>query len=130
MSTPPAERDWFEIARQSKRPPWEDPYFKERNLSANVDFLLRPLLYSLGIPVDTFTLHVRMSRIAGWTAHVYEQQSDNRLIRPLANYTGQHQVRGCRSTARVNARRRGLESGRVGKPSPLFSFRSKSGGVS
>jgi citrate synthase len=23
---------------------------------------------------------------------VYEQQSDNRLIRPLANYTGQHQL--------------------------------------
>jgi citrate synthase len=33
-----------------------------------------------------------MSRIAGWTAHVYEQQANNRLIRPLANYVGLHQV--------------------------------------
>jgi citrate synthase len=33
-----------------------------------------------------------VSRIAGWTAHVREQQSDNRLIRPLSNYTGQHHI--------------------------------------
>jgi citrate synthase len=28
------------------------------------------------------------SRMAGWTAHVIEQQSDNRLIRPESEYTG------------------------------------------
>ena len=27
-------------------------------------------------------------RIAGWTAHVLEQRSNNRLIRPLAEYIG------------------------------------------
>ncbi len=70
----------------------EDEYFKSRGLSANVDFYSAPLLYSLGIPADTFTCMFAMSRIVGWTAHVYEQQSDNRLIRPLANYTGQHQL--------------------------------------
>jgi citrate synthase len=86
------ERDWFDIARRLEAVAMEDEYFKSRNLSANVDFYSAPLLYSLGIPVDTFTCMFAMSRIAGWTAHVYEQQSDNRLIRPLANYTGQHQV--------------------------------------
>ena len=29
-----------------------------------------------------------ISRVAGWTAHVYEQYSDNRLIRPESEYIG------------------------------------------
>ncbi len=76
------ERRWFDIARSWNRRPWQDPYFQERNLSANVDFYSAPLLYSLGIPVDAFTCMFAMSRIVGWTAHVYEQQANNRLIRP------------------------------------------------
>jgi citrate synthase len=28
------------------------------------------------------------SRITGWCAHIMEQHSDNRLIRPLSEYTG------------------------------------------
>ena len=77
----------------------QDPYFRDRNLSANVDFYSAPLLYSLGIPVDTFTCMFAMSRIVGWTAHVYEQQANNRLIRPLANYAGEHSCRGSRSSS-------------------------------
>ena len=86
------ERTWFNIASKLEALAVEDDYFKSRNLSANVDFYSAPLLYSIGIPVDTFTCMFAMSRIAGWTAHVYEQQANNRLIRPLANYTGEHQV--------------------------------------
>jgi citrate synthase len=29
-----------------------------------------------------------MSRITGWTAHIMEQDADNRLIRPLSAYGG------------------------------------------
>jgi citrate synthase len=86
------ETQWFEIARKLEATAMEDEYFRSRNLSANVDFYSAPLLYSIGIPVDAFTCMFAMSRIAGWTAHVYEQQANNRLIRPLSNYTGQHQV--------------------------------------
>lgn len=86
------DRQWFDIASKLEAVATQDPYFKERNLSANVDFYSAPLLYSIGIPVDAFTCMFAMSRIVGWTAHVYEQQSDNRLIRPLGNYTGQHQL--------------------------------------
>jgi 2-methylcitrate synthase/citrate synthase II len=85
------DRQWYEIARTLEHVAIQDPYFRERNLSANVDFYSAPLLYSLGIPVDTFTCMFAMSRIVGWTAHVYEQQANNRLIRPLANFTGDHQ---------------------------------------
>jgi citrate synthase len=85
------EREWFDIARKLETTAMQDPYFHERNLSANVDFYSAPLLYSLGIPVDTFTCMFTMSRIVGWTAHVYEQQENNRLIRPVANFVGEHQ---------------------------------------
>ena len=29
-----------------------------------------------------------MSRITGWSAHIFEQRSNNRLIRPDAEYIG------------------------------------------
>jgi citrate synthase len=85
------ERQWFDIARTLESIALQDPYFRDRNVSANVDFYSAPLLYALGIPVNTFTCMFAMSRIVGWTAHVFEQQANNRLIRPLANFTGEHQ---------------------------------------
>lgn len=57
-------------------------------LYPNVDFFAAPLMYMLGIPIDTFTPLFAMSRIAGWTAHVMEQYENNYLLRPVANYAG------------------------------------------
>jgi citrate synthase len=59
-----------------------------KNLNANVDFYSASTYYSLGIPIDLFTPIFAVSRMAGWTAHVLEQYSNNRLIRPRADYTG------------------------------------------
>ena len=95
------ERQWFDIARTLETIAMREPYFRERNLSANVDFYSAPLLYSLGIPVDAFTCMFAMSRIVGWTAHVYEQQANNRLIRPVANFIGEHQRQFVPISARV-----------------------------
>jgi citrate synthase len=61
---------------------------KEKNLNANVDFYSATVYYSLGIPTDLFTPIFAIARVAGWTAHVLEQLADNRLIRPLSEYTG------------------------------------------
>ena len=61
---------------------------KEKNLQANVDFYSATVYYSLGIPTDLFTPVFAIARTAGWTAHVLEQLSDNRLIRPQSEYTG------------------------------------------
>jgi citrate synthase len=61
---------------------------EKKGLHANVDFYSATLYYSLGIPVDLFTCIFAISRTAGWTAHVLEQLSDNRLYRPLSEYTG------------------------------------------
>lgn len=62
-------------------------------LPVNVDFYSASVYYTLGIPIDLFTPIFAISRVAGWTAHVYEQYSDNRLIRPESEYIGPMDVR-------------------------------------
>jgi citrate synthase len=42
----------------------------------------------MGFDTPTFTPIFVMGRIAGWTAHIVEQQAQNSLIRPLASYVG------------------------------------------
>jgi citrate synthase len=77
------ETKWFEISKRI-----EDLMIREKNLNANVDFYSASAYYSLGIPVDLFPLMFAVSRISGWSAHVLEQYAANKLIRPLAEYTG------------------------------------------
>src|SRR5215469_11736716 len=62
---------------------------EKKGLYANVDFYSATVYYSLGIPTDLFTPVFAISRTAGWTAHVLEQLSDNRLYRPLSQYVGE-----------------------------------------
>jgi citrate synthase len=61
---------------------------EKKQLNANVDFYSATVYFSLGIPTDLFTPIFAIARTAGWTAHVLEQLSDNRLIRPQSVYTG------------------------------------------
>jgi citrate synthase len=42
----------------------------------------------MGIPVPQYTPIFVASRMSGWCAHIMEQHADNRLIRPLTEYTG------------------------------------------
>jgi citrate synthase len=59
-----------------------------KKIPCNVDFFSAPVLYVLGFPPDFFTTVFAASRVAGWSGHIIEQQLDNRLIRPLAEYIG------------------------------------------
>ena len=43
----------------------------------------------MGFDTDFFTPIFVISRITGWSAHIIEQHSTNKLIRPLAAYNGQ-----------------------------------------
>ena len=61
---------------------------EKKGLNANVDFYSATVYYSLGLPTDMFTPIFAISRTAGWTGHVLEQLADNRLYRPLSEYTG------------------------------------------
>lgn len=81
---------WYEIARALEDA--SNKVLQEvkpgKRIYANVEFYTAPTLYSLGIPADEFTCMFACGRMAGWTAHILEQLSDNRLIRPQATYTG------------------------------------------
>jgi citrate synthase len=79
---------WYDIAARLEERVLGHPYFQERRIYTNVDFYTAPLLFALDIPVDLFIPMFAVARIAGWTAHVLEQQHYNRLIRPRAFYAG------------------------------------------
>lgn len=82
------QRKWHTIAERLEERVLNHPYFRDRRIFTNVDYYSAPLLYALGIPVDQFTPMFAIARVAGWTAHMLEQQQNNRLIRPRATYVG------------------------------------------
>jgi citrate synthase len=59
-----------------------------RHLDTNVEFHTALVLEALLIPRDSFTNIFAMGRMAGWTAHVLEQERIDRLIRPQSRYIG------------------------------------------
>ncbi|MCA9160588.1 MAG: 2-methylcitrate synthase, partial [Planctomycetales bacterium] len=54
----------------------------------NLDFYSASAFRCLNIPTLMFTPLFVLSRITGWSAHIFEQRGDNRLIRPAAEYIG------------------------------------------
>jgi citrate synthase len=77
------ETRWYEMSKKM-----QEVVYREKHLNANVDFYSASTYYALGIPTDLFTPIFACSRVSGWTAHVLEQYSNNRLIRPRAEYVG------------------------------------------
>jgi citrate synthase len=59
-----------------------------RPLRTNVEFWAAITLDGCGIPHDLFTTTFTVSRVVGWAAHIVEQATDNRLIRPTVDYIG------------------------------------------
>jgi len=68
---------------------------KGKDIFVNVDFYSATLYYYMGIAVDLFTPIFAISRIAGWTAHVIEEQfggaaAKPTLYRPESDYVGEY----------------------------------------
>lgn len=61
---------------------------EEKGMFANADFFHASSYHFMGIPTKLFTPIFVMSRLTGWSAHVFEQRAKNRIIRPSADYTG------------------------------------------
>ena len=77
------EPNWYAITEAA-----EKTVFEEKGLFPNVDLYSASVYRYLGVPTDLFTPLFASSRIAGQAAHVLEQQEDNRIIRPSAEYIG------------------------------------------
>ena len=69
----------------------EQIMWREKKLFPNLDFYSASVYHFLGIPTEMFTPIFVLSRVTGWAAHVFEQRSNNRLIRPGADYIGPDQ---------------------------------------
>jgi 2-methylcitrate synthase len=66
----------------------EEVMWSEKKLFPNLDFYSASAYHYCGIPTPLFTPIFVMSRITGWSAHIFEQRSDNKLIRPTSEYIG------------------------------------------
>ncbi len=66
----------------------EKTMWDEKKLFANADFFHASAYHFIGIPTKLFTPIFVCSRVSGWTAHIMEQRSNNRIIRPSADYIG------------------------------------------
>jgi len=67
----------------------ENVMVEKKNIHPNVDYPTGPTYHLMGFDTGFFTPIFVMSRITGWSAHIMEQHTANKLIRPLSKYSGE-----------------------------------------
>ena len=83
LATTDEHRKLEEIADALEAAMWS-----HKQLRPNVDWPTARLYRMLGLDAELFTPLFAAARVAGWSAHVREQQQTNRLITPRAKYIG------------------------------------------
>jgi 2-methylcitrate synthase len=92
----PTMREYFgKVAKIKKDKKFEKIYdivekvmIERKDIHPNVDYPTGPTYHLMGFDTDFFTPIFVISRITGWSAHIFEQLASNKLIRPLASYKG------------------------------------------
>jgi 2-methylcitrate synthase len=79
----PEQKRLLAVAQRIEQVMWE-----KKKLFPNLDFYSALAYRFCGIPTELYTPMFVLSRISGWMAHIIEQRSDNKLIRPISRYTG------------------------------------------
>ncbi|HEX6068389.1 MAG TPA: citrate synthase [Longimicrobiaceae bacterium] len=82
------ETRWLDLSDKVRDAMSKEMEARGKKIYPNVDFFSASVYSTLGIATDLFTPIFAVSRITGWTAHLFEQYANNRLIRPKADYTG------------------------------------------
>jgi citrate synthase len=87
------ETRWLDLSDRVREAMSAEMEKSGKKIYPNVDFFSASVYTTLGIEMDLFTPIFAMSRITGWTAHLFEQYANNRLIRPKADYIGPRGLR-------------------------------------
>jgi len=83
LARSPEQKRLLAVAERIEQVMWD-----KKELFPNLDFYSALAYRFCGIPTELYTPMFVLSRMSGWMAHINEQRSNNKLIRPISRYTG------------------------------------------